>query len=152
MPRHSGEERGFTLIELALVVAILGILTAVAIPAYQDYLIQRDVNSGLLLVNGLQGSIETYRRRTGTWPTAANLNDTVSFQKTNSNVRSIVVLQDGVIEIEFDDKGVTPPLRMKTIELTPYANAQGDVLWQCGGPWTLNAVVCGERLQLDMKM
>jgi Tfp pilus assembly major pilin PilA len=152
MPRHSREQPGFTLIGAALVVTILGSLIAFAVPAYQDYLIQRDVNAGLLLVNGLQGTIESYHRRTGTWPTAASLSDTVSPPMTNSYVRSIVVRENGVIELEFNDKGVTPPLRMKTLEITPYANARGNVLWQCGGPWTLSAVLCGERLQLDMKM
>lgn len=152
MPRHSRRQRGFTILELALFVAIFGSVTAVTVPVYEDYLVQRDVSSGLLLVDGLRSTIETYHQRTGAWPTSASLGDTVSFPAPSPYVRSVAVLENGVIEIEFDEKGVTPSLRLKTIELTPYVNASGNVLWQCGGPWTLAPVICGERLQLDTKM
>jgi prepilin-type N-terminal cleavage/methylation domain-containing protein len=152
MPMRSGKQRGFSFVEPAIALAILGILAALVIPAYQDTFIQKDVNSGLRLVKNLQGAMDSYHRRTHLWPSAADLMALGAFPTTISPVRSIVIRQSGVIEIEFDGKEVASELRMKTLEVTPYSNAQGDVLWQCGGPWTLNTVICGQRIPLDTTM
>jgi type IV pilus assembly protein PilA len=133
------KKRGFTLIELMLIIAIFGILTATAIPAYRDYIIQTQAQSGLRLVDGLQGVMETYHRRTGTWPTQATLSDWVAFPMTNRYVGSVAVLDNGVIEIVFDGNEATAPLRLTTLNITPYANAQGDVMWQCGAQGALSA-------------
>jgi type IV pilus assembly protein PilA len=139
MLMHTGKKRGFTLIELMLIIAIVGILAAIAIPAYQDYMILSQAQSGLRLVEGLEGTMETYHRRTGTWPTEAMLHDWVVFPMTNRYVGSVSVLNNGVIEIEFDGNDATPPLRMTTLDITPYSNAQGDVMWQCGAHGALSA-------------
>ena len=63
-------QKGFTLIELMIVVAIIGILAAIAIPAYQDYTIRAQVTEGLNLADGLKVAVADYYTQNGTWPAA----------------------------------------------------------------------------------
>lgn len=61
-------DQGFTLIELMIVVAIIGILAAIAIPAYQDYTIRAQVSEGLTLASGAKVAIAEFHQDAGTWP------------------------------------------------------------------------------------
>ncbi len=63
-------QKGFTLIELMIVVAIIGILAAIAIPAYQDFTIRAQVTEGLNLASSIKASVAEYYSDHGTWPTA----------------------------------------------------------------------------------
>ncbi len=64
-------QQGFTLIELMIVVAIIGILAAIAIPAYQDYTIRSQVTEGLSLASSVKTGVSEFYAQNGTWP--ANL-------------------------------------------------------------------------------
>jgi type IV pilus assembly protein PilA len=63
------KQQGFTLIELMIVVAIIGILAAIAIPAYQDYTIRAQVSEGLNLAGGAKAAVSEYTMDRGTYPT-----------------------------------------------------------------------------------
>ena len=66
----SSAQRGFTLIELMIVVAIIGILAAVALPAYQDYVTRAQVSEAIELAAGLKVPVNEYASQTAVWPTA----------------------------------------------------------------------------------
>ena len=65
-------QKGFTLIELMIVIAIIGILAAIAIPAYQNYTIRSQVTEGLSLADGWKTSISEYYAQNGSFPTTSN--------------------------------------------------------------------------------
>ena len=63
------KQQGFTLIELMIVVAIIGILAAIASPAYKDYTIREQVSEGLILAGGAKAAVSEYTMDRGTFPT-----------------------------------------------------------------------------------
>ncbi len=98
-------QKGFTLIELMIVIAIIGILAAIAIPAYQNYTIRSQVTEGLTLGDGWKTAISEYYANTGAWPTQANLTGTCnSFGKYES---SVSVVTGGVIQIVYGSQANT---------------------------------------------
>lgn len=82
MSTHLKLQRGFTLIELMIVVAIIGILAAVALPAYNDYTTRAQVAEAVELVGGIKGPLATYGYENSTWPglvaTAPNANQIIA--------------------------------------------------------------------------
>src|SRR5579871_1739434 len=123
-------QKGFTLIELMIVIAIIGILAAIAIPAYQNYTIRAQVTEGLTLADGWKTAIAEYYANTGNWPTQANLNGT---QPTVGKYESsVTVTTGGVITITYGGTQVNQKINGNVLNLVPYTNTNSDVLWQCG--------------------
>ena len=100
-------QQGFTLIELMIVVAIIGILAAIAIPAYQDYTIKAQVTEGMSLADGVQTTMAEYVANHGTWP-ASNTSAGLTATGASGNYVSQVVVSKaatgGLITITYSNK------------------------------------------------
>jgi type IV pilus assembly protein PilA len=127
-------QKGFTLIELMIVVAIIGILAAIAIPAYQDYTIRAQVSEGLSLASDIKAGVAEYTAQTGDWPAdlvEAGLGaSAVLGDKSGRYVESLDVT-DGTITILFG-RDANSKIVGSSMALQPLVNENGDVVWACG--------------------
>jgi type IV pilus assembly protein PilA len=126
MSKHSSG--GFTLIELMMVVAIIGILSAIAIPAYQNYTIRSQVTEGLTLADGWKVAISEYYANNGGWPSQTDLTGTTqSVGKYEQNI----TVNTGVVVITYGNQ-VNQAINNGVLTLVPYTNDNDEILWQCG--------------------
>jgi len=146
-------QKGFTLIELMIVVAIIGILAAIAIPAYQDYTIRSQVTEGLNLAGALKTAVAETYAQTGQWPeTLTDLGivdendvETPPFGKYVLSVDMGGNANPGTIVITYADdtqnRQANTILNNRVLALQPWLSTNQDVVWRCGdAPDPLDAV------------
>ena len=123
-------QKGFTLIELMIVVAIIGILAAIAIPAYQDYTIRAQVTEGLSLAGDLKAGIAEYYASNGSWPADETFLGLAVGAKSGKYVTGITIV-DGLIQITYGDQA-NITVAGQTLGLQPGLSLNNDVEWVCG--------------------
>jgi len=144
-------QQGFTLIELMIVVAIIGILAAVALPAYQDYTIRAQVSEGLSLAQGAKNGMTDFITDRGRLPTAGNASigiaAAVSIQ--GNYVDQVTANADGSIVVQFGNNA-NQAIAGQTISLHPATDAMPNpttnIAWVCGkltAPNATQTVVSG---------
>ncbi|WP_319005333.1 pilin [Marinobacter nauticus] len=134
-------QQGFTLIELMIVVAIIGILAAVAIPAYQDYTARAQVSEGVSLAGGLKSTVSDI------WSTRGSLADADSGSAglpaatdVSGSYVDQVSVTDGLITITMESTGVSAGIQGATFQLSPITGG-GSMIWTCktGGGSAMDA-------------
>ncbi|HEZ0428676.1 TPA: pilin [Neisseria meningitidis] len=149
-------QKGFTLIELMIVIAIVGILAAVALPAYQDYTARAQVSEAILLAEGQKSAVTEYYLNHGEWPK----NNTSAGVATSADIKGKYVksveVKNGVVTATMLSTGVNNEIKDKKLSL--WAKRQnGSVKWFCGQPVTRTAkatdddVTAASDKQIDTK-
>ena len=134
MRKHRDEKQaGFTLIELMIVIAIIGILAAVAIPAYQDYTIRAKVTEGMGLASAAKTAITETYISDGSYRSAGNSNYGLpnGASITGDYVSSVSIGASGVTTVTYNAT-LGGSANNATVVLTPTAGA-GSVTWTCNG-------------------
>lgn len=137
-------QQGFTLIELMIVVAIIGILAAIAIPAYQDYTVRAKVTEGVVAAGAAKTSVADYYL--GITPPAfptSNLQAGLADPGTSyatTIIQAVNVTAGGAIDVLFNDLDGTGPMTAgMLIKFTPTAAAGGQITWDCRTGSTLTS-------------
>ncbi|HGH6389221.1 TPA: pilin [Neisseria meningitidis] len=126
-------QKGFTLIELMIVIAIVGILAAVALPAYQDYTARAQVSEAILLAEGQKSAVTEYYLNHGEWPDGNSNAGVASSSTIKGKYVEKVEVAKGVITATMLSSGVNKEIQGKKLSL--WAKRQdGSVKWFCGQP------------------
>lgn len=123
--------KAFTLIELMIAVAIVGILSAIALPAYQDYTIRGQVSEGLGLVSGPKVFVVDYYTNKGVLPQQSS---DIPLPPTSGSYVSSIELVGGVLEITFSStapKKANQKIDRKKVMYTPGESSLNNLIWTC---------------------
>ncbi|HEZ2337097.1 TPA: pilin [Neisseria meningitidis] len=128
-------QKGFTLIELMIVIAIVGILAAVALPAYQDYTARAQVSEAILLAEGQKSAVTEYYLNHGIWPSDNSAAGVASSADIKGKYVQSVEVKNGVVTATMLSTGVNKEIQGKKLSLWAKRQA-GSVKWFCGQPVT----------------
>lgn len=127
---HARTYSGFTLIELMIVVAIIAILAAIAVPAYQNYLIRSQVSEGTSLATGAKAAVWDFVANTGRFPKSNTSAGLASPQSISGKYVSGVDVTGGQITVAFNRSTTNVAIKSQTLVLSP-ATAAGSIVWNC---------------------
>ncbi|EMT9981116.1 pilin [Neisseria gonorrhoeae] len=126
-------QKGFTLIELMIVIAIVGILAAVALPAYQDYTARAQVSEAILLAEGQKSAVTEYYLNNGKWPENNTSAGVASASDIKGKYVKEVEVKNGVVTATMLSSGVNKEIQGKKLSLWG-RRQDGSVKWFCGQP------------------
>ncbi|EMU3163328.1 pilin, partial [Neisseria gonorrhoeae] len=124
-------QKGFTLIELMIVIAIVGILAAVALPAYQDYTARAQVSEAILLAEGQKSAVTEYYLNHGKWPENNDEAGVASASDIKGKYVKEVEVAKGVVTATMNSSGVNKEIKDKKLSLWA-RRENGSVKWFCG--------------------
>jgi type IV pilus assembly protein PilA len=134
MRRIRIKESGFTLIELMITVAIVGILSAIALPAYQDYTIRAQVSEGLILASSFKVAMQENYAVNGDFEklriasysaTPSQGKYSTTFMSFSSNIQKLVVV------VAMNGPNANAKVSGSQLFLIPDVQASGNILWTC---------------------
>ncbi|EMT1341900.1 pilin [Neisseria gonorrhoeae] len=128
-------QKGFTLIELMIVIAIVGILAAVALPAYQDYTARAQVSEAILLAEGQKSAVTEYYLNHGIWPKDNTSAGVANPTEIKGKYVQKVEVNNGVVTATMASSNVNNEIKDKRLSLWAKRQA-GSVKWFCGQPVT----------------
>lgn len=138
-------QKGFTLIELMIVVAIIGILAAIALPAYQDYMGRSQMTEAMTLASGAKTSVAEFYSNKGRLPgnnESAGLAATIAGKYVNG----VTVGNTGKITATMKASDVAAGLASLQLVLSP-ATSAGSVTWKCSAAFNNAAITSGDKLK-----
>ena len=146
------KQKGFTLIELLIVIAIIGILAAIAIPMYQTQTLKAKLTEVTNAMSNVSSGLVAFRNQNGFWPACANvtaignsLGVNVAAGATARLAGATGMVTNGVGVITATIQNVGNPIDTRTLTLTPdTTGAGGGIVWNWGG--TLSAVANGQYM------
>jgi type IV pilus assembly protein PilA len=127
--------RGFTLIELMIVVAIIAILAAIAIPAYQNYLIRAQVSEGISLSTGAKAAVWDFTANTGRLPGSNLSAGLANSASISGKYVSSVDVTNGLVTMAFHGPQANIAISGQLLVLSPITGA-GSIKWVCSAPHT----------------
>ena len=133
---HRRQVRGFTLIELMIVVAIIAILAAIAVPAYQNYLIRTQVSEGLTLAGGAETTVWDFVANNNRFPSGNLSAGLPSATSINGHYVSQVIVTNGQVTAYYGGSQANSVISSDKLVLSPLTSG-GSIMWNCSSLTTV---------------